>query len=65
MILTGTGWTVRELEETPWPQVTELLAYWKTFPPVHILVGNFFEKKEGAWKKPTEDDLDQVVQEFK
>jgi hypothetical protein len=43
--------------------VLELLAYWKENPPVHILVGNFFEKEKGG-KIPSESELDEAVNKF-
>lgn len=39
------------------------MSYWKMHPPVHILVGNFFEK-DTTEKVPTEEDLDQAVHEM-
>ncbi len=38
MLISGTGWTFQELDASPWPDVLDLLEYWRTSPPVHVLV---------------------------
>jgi hypothetical protein len=38
LLITGTGWTARIVDSTPWPDVLDLLGYWKVSPPVHVLV---------------------------
>jgi hypothetical protein len=38
LIVTATGWTIRELDATPWPDVLDLLDYWTASPPVHVMV---------------------------
>lgn len=53
------------MDETPWPDVLDLLSYWKNHPPVHILVRGFFkiEDKAGAGTKLlTEEELRAAIQ---
>lgn len=38
LIVTTTGWTIRELDDTPWPEIADLLDYWHESPPVHLLM---------------------------
>jgi hypothetical protein len=38
LLITATGWTARTVDATPWPDVLDLLDYWKVSPPVHVLV---------------------------
>ena len=38
LLVTATGWTIRELDETPWPVVLDLLEYWADSPPLHLMV---------------------------
>ena len=61
--MTATGWTVQQLEATPWPDISDLRKYWQNHPPVHVLVAAFFEKKDTA-RTPTEDELEQGIQGF-
>jgi hypothetical protein len=42
LIITATGWTPREVDVTPWPDVMDLLHYWRHHPPIHILTHGFF-----------------------
>jgi hypothetical protein len=53
----ATGWTIQQIEVTPWPSVLDLLSYWQENPPLHILVQAFFDKKE----KPSRDHDDSVL----
>ena len=55
---------MRELEATPGPDVLDLLNYWDTYPPVHILVRGFFESKTGKGHIPTEDELQAAIKDF-
>lgn len=56
------------LNGTPWPDVLELLAYWKENPPLHLLLKGFMgieTKKEGkAEELPTQtpEDLRRIAQ---
>ena len=66
--MTGTGWTLQQLEATPWPDVLELLAYWREWPPVHVLVKTGFftdsKAKGGPAIRPTsEEQLRQILAE--
>jgi len=38
MIITTTGWTFQQIEDTPWPVLLDLLDYWKENPPQHLLM---------------------------
>lgn len=56
---------MRELEATPWPDVLELMAYWTTFPPVHVLVKNgFFKEAERPKTLRTEEELQAAIKDF-
>ena len=46
MVITATGWRIRDLDETPYPVVADLLDYWGESPPVHLLVKAFFAGDE-------------------
>lgn len=63
--MTGTGWTSRQVDETPWPDVKDLLNYWKEYPPVHILVRPFFAgggSSDGkVYEEPDEEQLAQGI----
>jgi len=64
-LITGTGWTLRELESTPWPDCLELMSYWKHHPPVHVLVRGFFEiEDDEPGNIPTEDELEAGIRDF-
>lgn len=47
LIITGAGWTAAEVDATPWPDVLDLLGYWKHHPPVHVLARSFFAGGSG------------------
>lgn len=40
-MITGTGWTQSQLEETSLSVVWDLLKHWRDFPPSHILLRGF------------------------
>ena len=46
------------MSATPWPDVLDLLDYWKVCPPVHIMVKAYLGggKDEKATSTMTEDD---------
>ena len=46
MIVTTTGWTLPELNATPWPDVMDLLEYWASNPPLHRLVAIYLGVQE-------------------
>jgi len=33
-----TGWTMREIEQLTLWELNDLMAYWKDYPPTHVLV---------------------------
>jgi hypothetical protein len=41
MLITSTGWTFRQLDELPLPEVWELFEYWNDWPPAHVLLRGF------------------------
>ena len=55
LIVTVTGWTIRELDATPWPDVMDLLDYWTANPPLHLMVKGYLGIKE------PEDDEHKVM----
>lgn len=54
-MITATGWTWDQVDSLTWPQVLELLTYWKQQPPTHVLVKAFFmgDKEES---RPSEGE---------
>lgn len=47
------------IDGTPWPDVLDLLSYWRVSPPVHVLVRAYMGigKTEKPMEEPTEDAL--------
>jgi hypothetical protein len=37
-MITATGWSLEQVDSTPWPVVTDLFDYWKSVPPVHLML---------------------------
>lgn len=47
MVITCTGWTVRDVDDCPWNQLLDLITYWHNNPPTaaslkKILASEFF-----------------------
>ena len=68
-MITATGWSVAQVSATPWPDVLDLLAYWKKQPPVHVLLKAFMggESSSGdgqVFDAPTEDQLRAGIADF-
>ena len=62
-ILTATGWTWRELDETPFPAILDLTRYWRWHPPVHELVLQAWFEPEGTkGREPSDAELAQLFQ---
>lgn len=40
-MITTTGWTVRQVDETPWPDIQDLINYWMSNPPLHLMLKGF------------------------
>ena len=38
LFVTAAGWTVQQLDDTPWPRVMSIRDYWGENPPLHLLV---------------------------
>ena len=38
LFVTVTGWTIPQLNATPWPDTQDLLDYWFDNPPLHLMV---------------------------
>jgi len=52
LIVSATGWTIRELDETPWPDALDLLDYWLDCPPVHLMVKDYMGIKDHKDEAP-------------
>jgi hypothetical protein len=37
-VATATGWTLHEIEQLTLWELNDLMAYWKDYPPTHVLV---------------------------
>ena len=67
LLITGTGWTVPELDATPWPDVMDLIDYWADHPPVHQLLAGFMgvkpknRKAQSGAIKATADETRGIV----
>jgi len=46
LLVTTTGWTIPELNATPWPDVADLLDYWQGNPPLHRMVAAYLGIEE-------------------
>jgi len=65
LVITATGWTVQQLEATPWPDVLELMHYWVAFPPIHILVKKgFFKEADQPRTITNPDELQAAIKDF-
>ena len=40
-VATATGWTLHEIEQLTLWELNDLMAYWKDYPPTHVLVGAY------------------------
>jgi hypothetical protein len=60
LIITATGWTPRQVDATPWPDVLDLLSYWRHHPPIHILAHGFLG---GGSKGSKGDAIDNATPE--
>lgn len=59
LVVTATGWTIQQLDATPWPAVMDLIDYWADNPPVHRLVAAYLGvKPKRKRKKPQEQPTD-------
>ena len=63
MLVTATGWTVAELDRTPWPDVMDLLDYWAECPPLHLMVRAYMGYKSP--KKAPAMTASEFMQELK
>lgn len=62
-MISATGWTVQEVDATPWPDLLDLLDYLDNNPPLHVMIRGFLGIK-GRTKAPTEPQsvtMDQVL----
>ena len=59
LIVTTTGWTLREVDDLTMHDVHPLLDYWADFPPVHVLLRGFFGASGGGetFVPSSEDEL--------
>ena len=65
MLVTATGWTIRELDATPWPDVLDLLDYWSECPPLHLMVKAYLGIKAPKEEKTmTTDEFMQGLKGF-
>ena len=67
-VATATGWTFFEIEQLTLWELNDLMAYWKDYPPPHVLVGAYLMsgKKSSAGKVRRQgpsnfDELTQAV----
>jgi hypothetical protein len=44
-IISATGWTRREVEALTLHEANELLEYWSTHPPTHVLLAAFMKAR--------------------
>jgi hypothetical protein len=57
----STGWTVQQIDATPWPDMVDLLRYLKLNPPMYLQYKwVHFEADKG--KKPTEEELFSAIE---
>lgn len=40
-VATATGWTLHEIEQLTLWELNDLMAYWKDYPPTHVLVAAY------------------------
>jgi hypothetical protein len=56
----STGWTIQEIDNTPWPDMIDLLRYLKLNPPMYLQYKwVHFESDKGH--KPTESELEDAI----
>jgi hypothetical protein len=63
-VATGTGWTYRVIDEMTIPEVCALLDYWRTSPPVHLLVAGLVGYKPSAARALPAADYDPAAEQF-
>lgn len=69
--MTGTGWTPQQLDAAPWPDVVDLLKFWRSNPPLHVnlqRLANAFLQEETPQADPappTEAELHSIAGMFR
>jgi hypothetical protein len=60
-VATATGWTFPEIDKLTLWELNDLMAYWKDYPPTHVLVAAYLM---GGTKKPAGKTRHQLQSNF-
>jgi len=63
-IALATGWTIKEIDNTPWPDVADLLRYMRKNPPTYLLTKWAYFKTEPTNTPTSLEELKQGLMEL-
>jgi hypothetical protein len=65
-VATATGWTINEIEQLTLWDLNDLMAYWKDYPPTHVLVAAYLmggkRKTTGKTQTFTDGSFNELAQ---
>jgi len=64
-VITGTHWTVQQLEATDYAVVMDIVKHWEEWPPIHILARSFFGNEGGKKRRSTSRGRELTLDELK
>ena len=61
---TALGWTITEINNTEWPDVSALLTHWQKYPPTHITLAIAHPTKPRVAERPNEQGMAATAGEY-
>jgi hypothetical protein len=60
-LITSTGWTRREVDNLTMDEANELMAYWREFPPAHLILGARYLKPQQKARGNAKQQIEQLA----